>query len=264
MTNSREPNSANLSDFEKLDSIERQRIRYDAEALRYDKHHSDPFSQKYRTKFLRDRLFTFNLSGMRVLDAMCASGIETQYLIENDADVIGLDISPNNASTYTKKWGKECTISSIHSTPYASNYFDCIYISGGLHHVIPILYETLREAHRILKPGGYLVFVEPNSDTWLDILRKIWYKLDRRFQDSEEALSYKNHLLEYLSLGIKEQKFFTGGSFAYLFISQSLIFGIPLAIKKILYPLLVACENIADKIPFFPRLYLAAVWQKLP
>ena len=52
MTNSREPNSANLSDFEKLDSIERQRIRYDAEALRYDNIIATPSAKNIAPSFL--------------------------------------------------------------------------------------------------------------------------------------------------------------------------------------------------------------------
>ena len=38
-------------------------------------------------------MFKENLKGVYILDAMCASGIETGYLIKQGANVVGLDIS---------------------------------------------------------------------------------------------------------------------------------------------------------------------------
>ena len=62
-------------------SIDKQKQRYDKEAMAYLHHHGDEYSQKYRTWAIRGRLFNFDLNGLKVLDAMGGPGVETGYLI---------------------------------------------------------------------------------------------------------------------------------------------------------------------------------------
>lgn len=244
------------------ESLEFQRERYDGEAAQYEAHHGDALSQKYRDEFIRNRLFAFDVGDKRVLDAMCASGIETGYLIHKGAIVTGLDISPNNAALYEKKWNRNCAVSSIHATGFPDQSFDVVYIFGGLHHVLPLLDETLKEVHRILKHGGHFVFVEPNKDTWLNRLRMLWYKLDSRFHETEEAISYDELMRPKLSYGFEEETVFSGGSIAYLIIAQSLILRVPLRVKKILYGPLSLLEQALNKLPLMPRLFIAGCWRK--
>ena len=60
--------------------------------------------------------------------------------------------------------------------------------------MIPLLNETILEIYRILKPGGLFYFMEPNKDTWVNRFREIWYKIDSKFTDEEEAISYQKTL----------------------------------------------------------------------
>jgi 2-polyprenyl-3-methyl-5-hydroxy-6-metoxy-1,4-benzoquinol methylase len=87
-------------------SIIDQKRRYDAEAILHSEHYNDKYTQMYRDEFIRAPLFKENLKGLYVLDAMCASGIETGYLIKQGADVVGVDISKKNVEEYSKRWGK--------------------------------------------------------------------------------------------------------------------------------------------------------------
>lgn len=243
-------------------SIEEQKKRYDAEATEHSEHYNDKYTQLYRDEFIRKPLFKENLKGMHILDAMCASGIETGYLIKKGAVVAGVDISENNVSEYKKRWGKPCFLNSIHKTNFLDNSFDGIYICGGLHHVLPLLNETILEIHRILKPGGYFYFMEPNKDTWVNKIRKLWYKFDSKFTDDEEAISYNTTLKPHLDKGFEEQSITFGGNIAYLIIGQSLTLGIPKNFKKILSPISFYLERKLSKIPFFPKLFFTAVWKK--
>ena len=201
--------------------------RYDAEASEHSKHYNDKYTQMYRNEFMRAPLFKDKLKDIYILDAMCASGIETGYLIEMGAEVVGVDISKKNAEEYTKRWGKPCYLNSIHKTSFSDNTFDAVYICGGLHHVLPLLRETISEIYRILKPGGYFYFIEPNKDTWVNQLRKIWYKMDNKFTEDEEAISYQNTLKPHLSIGFEEKSLNFGGNIAYIIIGQSLVLRIP-------------------------------------
>jgi len=243
-------------------SIIDQIKKYDAQAQKHSEHYNDKYTQMYRDEFIRAPLFKEKLEGMYVLDAMCASGIETGYLIKQGAEVVGLDISKKNVDEYYKRWGKQCFLNSIHKTDFSNNTFDAIYICGGLHHVLPLLNETILEIHRILKPGGLFYFVEPNKDTWVNKIRDLWYRLDSKFADDEEAISYQKTLKPFLSKGFKERSVNFGGNIAYIIIGQSLALGIPKKYKKYLAPITFFFERIFSKIPIFPKLFFTAVWEK--
>jgi SAM-dependent methyltransferase len=158
-----------------------QQQRYNAEASDYDRHHGDEWSGRYRKKFYRNRLLGFDLSGKKVLDGMCATGIDTGYMIERGANVIGVDISGTAASIYRQKWSCECVVASMHQTGLSDESLDAIYIAGGFHHALPLLTDIVTECHRILRPSGHLCFMEPNRDTWLGASRRRWYLRDDRF-----------------------------------------------------------------------------------
>ena len=243
-------------------SIIDQKKRYDAEATQHSEHYNDKYTQMYRDEFIRAPLFKENLKGMYILDAMCASGIETGYLINQGANVVGVDISQKNIDEYKKRWGKPCFLNSIHKTNFSNNAFDAIYICGGLHHVLPLLNETIVEIHRILKPGGLFYFMEPNKDTWVNKLRKFWYKMDSKFTDDEEAISYQNTLKPFLSEGFTEVSLNFGGNIAYIIIGQSLTLGIPQRYKKYLSPISFYLERFFSKLPIVPKLFFSAVWKK--
>lgn len=243
-------------------SIIDQIKRYDAEAGDHSKHYNNKYTQMYRNEFMRAPLFKDKLTGMYTLDAMCASGIETGYLIELGAEVVGLDISKNNVMEYKRKWKRPCYVKSIHKINFPDNTFDAVYINGGLHHVLPLLNETISEVYRILKRGGYFYFMEPNKDTWINKLRKVWYKIDNKFTEEEEAISFKDTLKPFLSLGFAEKSLNFGGNIAYIVIGQSLILRIPQTYKKYLAPVTFFLERVLTKLPFFPKLFFSAVWEK--
>ena len=71
-----------------------QKDRFDKEAKSYTDSHGSRINQSYRDLFIRNKLFNFDLKGKKILDAMCATGVETEFLLSKTQDVIGLDISP--------------------------------------------------------------------------------------------------------------------------------------------------------------------------
>ncbi len=240
-----------------------QKDLYNKKAADYLDSHGSKSNQAYRDMAYRNRLLDIPIKNKILLDAMCGPGVDTGYLNSTGAKVIGLDLSENCAKIYEENWNQKCHVASIHNTNLESNSIDIIFLSGGLHHIIPQLDEAMKEIYRILKPGGSFCFVEPNADTFINYFRKAWYKLDSRFGDDEAALSYKKQLKPYMkSLNFEEDTYFEGGNFAYLLIDQSGIFKISEKYKsKILKPLLFI-EKLFNKIPLFPKLFFAARWHK--
>ena len=243
-------------------SVERQAERYDAEAAAHAEHHQDEWTQKYRDMSFRKPFANLDFKGKLVLDAMCASGIDTGYFLQKGATVEGLDISEQNCKIFSENWKLPCHQSSIHETGLPDNHFDFVYIGGGLHHIIPFMPETFAEIHRVLKPGGHFLFVEPNADTWINHLRALWYRRSERFQDEERALHYTKEIKAFQSLGFSEVNVHYGGNIAYLMVGQSLSLGISPGAKSVLAGPIMGLEKFINIFPFAPKLFFASTWQK--
>lgn len=239
--------------------VERQRIRFDSEADDYMSSRSDAVTQSYRDRFFRDRLLNFDLDGRRVLDAMCAGGVDAEYFLRRGARLEGLDISPRFAELFTANTGCPCTVASIDETGFPTEAFDVVWICGGLHHIAHKIPESIAEIHRLLRPGGYFCIREPNADTWLNLIRRAWYKRSERFDDSERALSYKEEVRPFLTLGFEEELVFYGGNVGHLLILQSGVLGVPPSVKNTLRAPIFAVESLLTR----PALFWCARWRKL-
>lgn len=104
------------------------------------------------------------LSGKKLLDLGCGAGETSVYLALCGAEVTALDISPGMleaAKNLAAAWKVEITtVESVAETlPFEDASFDLVFGNGVLHHTE--LDPTLKEIHRVLKPGCRAVFIEP-------------------------------------------------------------------------------------------------------
>nr|MDQ3819454.1 class I SAM-dependent methyltransferase [Acidobacteriota bacterium] len=202
-----------------------QQEHYDRIADQYEAHYSDPCSRLYRRRFIYQPMFDgLNLSGMKVLDAMCGSGQTSEYLLSSGAEVTGLDISSEVIEAFRRRWPESNAVCrSALDTGLESESFDCVAVVGGLHHMHPFLYETISEMHRVLRPGGYLCFMEPHSGSIPDLVRRVWYKHDRFFSDNEAAIDLCGLESEFSShFRFNRVKYM--GSVGFLLVLNSMIF----------------------------------------
>lgn len=97
----------------------------------------------------------------RLLEWGCQHGSDAclvRAAIGDGLDIFGCDFVPDEA--YPVFW----SFSGMHyrqlthavSMPFESDYFDCVIGAGVLEHVA-MDYESLKELHRLLKPGGTLI-----------------------------------------------------------------------------------------------------------
>jgi ubiquinone/menaquinone biosynthesis C-methylase UbiE len=242
--------------------IDNQRERFDGETVDYDRHHMNKAAQAYRDRFIREKLFDADLRGKDVLDAMCATGIDTPFFLRRGAKVAGLDISPNCAAVFEERYRSECRVASMHDTGFEDRRFDVVFIGGGLHHIAAEIPACIDEIERILKPGGVFCALEPNHDDWSNRLRKLWYRLDSRFEDNERALSYAGELKPLTGQRFREEAFFKGGNLAYLSIQQAGTLRTPKIVLNHASGWLMALETMLTAIPGVPKLYWCCRWRK--
>lgn len=230
-------------------SDDAQSAHYDRIAAIYEEHYSDPTSLTYRDRFINRRLFDgIDVAGMRVLDAMCGSGQLTDYLLRHRAQVTGLDVSEAVIDRFRSKYpASEAVTASIFDTPFPDASFDCVAVSLALHHAQPHVQEAFDEITRVLRPGGWLVFAEPHRGSLMDSLRRLWYRFDPYFEENEQAIDL-DRLERDNRARYEFRSRFYGGNIAYLLVYNSMIFRVPLRLKRHYSPALLWLEGVLERL----------------
>lgn len=99
----------------------------------------------------------------KICDFACGGGGKSVYLATKGAlEVYGIDINENfidQASRIAEEKGvsNKCffEVQDCANTKLPSDYFDAVILNDTIEH-LPNPYEALREANRIIKPGGYI------------------------------------------------------------------------------------------------------------
>lgn len=174
---------------------ERQKIEKDYHNRRYQ---GDISSDTYCTgtvnayKFYWSRIG--NVKSLKILDFGCGNGWLSILLAKRGAEVWGIDISEElikQANQFAVKEGLSEKIffqeMAAETLGFEDNFFNLIIGSAILHHTELSL--AINNLHRVLKPGGRAIFVEPMNQ---NIFLKIWRKLTPwRRSPVEKALTYK-------------------------------------------------------------------------
>ncbi|HEX4365267.1 MAG TPA: methyltransferase domain-containing protein [Rhodopila sp.] len=97
-------------------------------------------------------------AGQSVLDVACGPGFVAAGAAERGAAVRGLDFSAAMLGVArTRHPGIVFDQGDAEALPYPVGQFDAVVSNFGIHHV-PRPIEALRQAHRVLRPGGCLAF----------------------------------------------------------------------------------------------------------
>lgn len=242
-----------------------QRQHYNRIAADYEAQYGDPDGLIYREEFLYQPMFAgLELEGRRVLEALSGSGHATEYLLtQKKAVVTGLDISDEAIASFKERWpGCQAICAPITESGLPDESFDCIAVVMGLHHLQPHLSDALREIHRLLRPGGVFCFTEPHRESAFNRLRTVWYRHDSLFAVNEESLDVEELKREFGNLfEFKLEKHV--GSVAYLLVLNSMIFRVPLWLKRIYSPAVIRIEKMLAGFQS-PAFSMAVIcqWQK--
>jgi SAM-dependent methyltransferase len=107
--------------------------------------------------------------GRTALEVACGSGGVTRRMAaETGAQCVGVDINANGidaAARGAREQGLSPQVSfqvadAGHRLPFADASFDAVFCNDSINH-LPGRLEVLRDWHRVLRPGGRLLFTDP-------------------------------------------------------------------------------------------------------
>lgn len=132
---------------------------YDRFALAYD---ADTEQNAFNGLYERPAILALagDVDGLEVLDAGCGGGLHSVALLEGGARVSGFDKSRSLLAIARKRLGADAELVEADFSeplPFASGRFDVVLSALALHYVEDWA-KPLGEFHRVLKPGGRVVF----------------------------------------------------------------------------------------------------------
>ncbi len=145
---------------------QKQKDYYNQTAKNYDQWHVNTGSAAVvdAWNFSNLKKFLGNKKIDRCLDIACGTGRLSNNLLQISHEVYGVDQSQAVLEIAKTKYPQlKLVCAEVVKLPYEDNFFDLVLINGSLHHFFAVK-ETLTEAKRVLKPGGYFVLLgEPSS-----------------------------------------------------------------------------------------------------
>ncbi len=111
-----------------------------------------------------------------VLDIGCGEGALARLLLRGGLAVTGIDPAPDAVAaaqeTAPEAW---FTVAGAEALPFDPGSFDACIFLNSLHHVpVPLMGQALREALRVLRPGGEVIVIEPLAEgPFFEVMRPV-------------------------------------------------------------------------------------------
>lgn len=196
-----------------------EQTRWEAEQEFFDEEYTDePIPQSTIQRYTECRKpwlaaeYSFHIMGdvrgKYILELGCGAGSNAVVLASRGAEVVGVDISPRaiEIARHRAEWHGVSSRATFEAKPLelfeppGGRKFDIVVGWAVLHHVIPVLDETMSALRQKAKPGAFFLFSEPIS-LWR-WLRKLRLKLpiavhgtpDERPLEPEEIAILRKHI----------------------------------------------------------------------
>lgn len=230
----------------------RQLAHFERMHDRYVEHYYDTWSMRYRHEFIFPLLWKdLDLNDKDVVEMACGSGQNSIAVLEEfpRARLRGYDISPSACADYRSNVGFPAEQADLTKPADFSHKCDAAFIIGGLHHCIADLEQTLKNAASMLKHDGVFIMLEPNAEFFLESIRKVWYRLDKSFDSETEHALEHDDLYRMASRYFETHDLTYFGGPGYFGILNSMILRVPISLKPVVSPPLMAAERLWNRIP---------------
>jgi ubiquinone/menaquinone biosynthesis C-methylase UbiE len=156
----------------------------------------------------------------KILDVGSADGVFTKVILDKtDArKIIGIDVLKESVDWAKKHWKKnkrlEFRVADAHELPFKASTFDAAVCLEVLEHVFEPL-QVLKEIKRVLKKGGYAVFLVPSENFLFRFIWFLWGFWRGKIWQDTHIHTYRNNYLLALNQKaglevIEDKKFLLG------------------------------------------------------
>ena len=124
------------------------------------------------------RLVDFSsYKGKTLLEVGCGAGIDLVRFVRAGAIVTGIDLSTTAidlARNNIEQNGLSADLRVMNgeSMQFSDNSFDVVYAHGVLQYTADIQ-KMMAEIHRVVKPGGEVILMVYNRNSWLNLMRNV-------------------------------------------------------------------------------------------
>jgi len=120
--------------------------------------------------WMRDVMGFDQFAGARLVEVGCGMGTDLLQFARGGALCTGVDLTPRSVEISRQHFAvygmkADFALSDAERLPFVDNSFDVYYSNGVLHHT-PGTEAAVREAHRILKPGGTAKVMLYHRNSW--------------------------------------------------------------------------------------------------
>lgn len=158
----------------------------------------------------------------QILDIGSADGVFSKVILDKSKakKLIGIDVLKSSVDWANKHWKKtgkmKFMVGDAHKLKFKANTFDAIFCLEALEHIY-YPEKALREFKRVLKRGGYGVFLVPSENFLFKVVWFLWLHFYPRGQVWKEThiQTYRNNFLPKLcrkvGFRVEEEKKFNLG-----------------------------------------------------
>jgi len=138
--------------------------------------------------------------GGKVLDVGCADGVFTNIIFKKTKPerIVGVDVVKSTIAWAKKHWRKnkkmEYRLGDVHDLPFKANTFDAVFALEVLEHIYNPQ-KAFGEIQRVLKKGGYAVFLVPSESILFKIVWFLWRFYGRMVWKDTHIQSFDNSKL---------------------------------------------------------------------
>lgn len=120
--------------------------------------------------WMREVMGFDKFSGARLIEVGCGMGTDLLQFALGGANCTGVDLTPRSVEISRHRFRLygmpgDFSLSDAEVLPIADNSFDVFYSNGVLHHT-PDTLAAIREAYRVLKPGGTAKVMLYHRNSW--------------------------------------------------------------------------------------------------
>jgi ubiquinone/menaquinone biosynthesis C-methylase UbiE len=174
-----------------------------------------------RSPYLQyERLIAQNVGkSCSCLEIGAGTGMHTKALLDTGASIVISDISQISLDVVKRKFSGEyknfeTKVADIESLPFPDSSFDAIFCAGSLSYGEP--YKVNREIRRVLRNGGFLIFIDSlGHNPIFRLNRWLHYLRNNRTKSTLERIPTMSRI-EELSTGFSSVSVFYFGGFIYL------------------------------------------------